>query len=387
MTASYTFICVLLYVWVRFFPGLLPLNFYNLIYMPDSPGVLNAIGAGFLHFGFMHLLGNMIYLVFFGRYVEDKMGPTLFSIIYLTSAGLGNFLQGLFNIHVLDQPMLGIVGASGAISGMLGAFTVRFLRAKMDLIYWAFFPLQAFVRAGRAQLPVIFAIALWFVMQIARGLVQLDGASVQVAYVTHLSGFAWGAVIALLAGQYRLGAIDSMLQKGDDYMKKGESYAAEGAYIHYLTHRPQAANVYASLARAMVISKNIHGAKKNYRAACQLLLDQGKRGEAEAIYTEAVTGYEEFTLDADYHLKLAFGLERNLKARAAITAYEAFEKRYPLHSEAAFALLRAGGLYKTSLDEPFRADACFERLVEKYPQDRWVDFAREQRRLLAWELG
>ena len=382
MTTAYAVICVLVFVIARYFPASVPFDVFNLMYVPDSGGVLNSISAAFLHFGYVHLIGNLIYLTFFGRYVEDRMGPGVFTLLYLTSAAVGNFAQGLFNIQALDQSTLAIVGASGAVSGMLGAFTVRFIRNKIDIAYWVFFPLQAYTRAGRVQMPAILAIAFWFVMQMARGLMQLEGAGMQVAYITHISGFLWGAVVAVVFGQHRQGSVESMRQKGDDYTKKGQPYAAQGMYIRYLTHRPDEAQVYGSLARAMVFSGNHQGAMKNYRKSCELLIDQGLRGACEDLYVEALRGYMGFTLESDHQLNLAFGLERNLKPKVAVQAYENFERRYPTHVEAPFALLRAAGLYRNALDEPAKARDCYEQLVDRYRDDHWVDFAREQLRQL-----
>jgi TolA-binding protein len=117
--------------------------------------------------------------------------------------------------------------------------------------------------------------------------------------------------------------------------------------------------------------------------ACELLLRQGFRGRAEDVYQEALRGFPEFTLSPEPHLELAFGLERNLKHDAALTAYELFAQRNPRHPEAPFALLRAANLYLRERGEAVEARRCYQDLIERYPEDAWVDFAREQVRLLA----
>lgn len=383
MTLSYAAICILVFAWVRYAPALPNLDFYGLIYVPMRGTALTAIGAAFLHFGYMHLIGNLAYLVFFGRYVEDRMGPLLFTVVFLVSGGIGNYLQGLYNTNVLHDPVIGIVGASGAISGLLGAFSVRFIWSKVRLAYWAFMPLQAFTRAGTVEIPAVFAIALWFVLQVARGLVQSGTGGAQVAYISHLGGFATGMVLALAFGQHTRGRVESLLRRGESYMQKGQPYAAQGAYIRYLTFSPEDAHVYARLARAMILSGNHAGALKNYQQACQMFLDQGQRGRGEKIFQEALRGCPGFALDADRHLSLAFGLERNLKPNLAIAAYENFARQYPTHPESAFTLLRAAGLYWNALANLEKADVCYRELIERYPDDRWVDFAREQIRCLS----
>jgi tetratricopeptide (TPR) repeat protein len=248
-------------------------------------------------------------------------------------------------------------------------------------------PLQAFTRGGVLEIPAVFAIALWFILQVVRGVVQTETASAQVAYVNHIAGFLWGAALAFAFGQHREGKIESLLKKGQSYMEKGEPYAAQGAFIRYLTYRPEDGRGYASLARAMLLSGNHHGAAKNYRQACEILLDQLQRGEAEALFQEALRGSPGFALSCDHHLSLAFGLERNLKPQLAVSAYENFANRYPQHSEASFALLRAAGLHWNTFADPARADGLYRHMADSYPNDQWVEFAREQIRVLGLEMG
>jgi tetratricopeptide (TPR) repeat protein len=231
-------------------------------------------------------------------------------------------------------------------------------------------------------MPIVLAIALWFVLQIARGLIQVGGFGTQVAYVTHIAGFLLGAGAAAATGQYTQGRVDAMLQRAGKYMRKGEGYAAQGEYIRYLNHRPEDADAHAALARAMLLTRDHNGAKNYYKTACELMLDQLRRGDCETVYQEALRGFENFTLSPDYHIKLAFGLERNLKPQLAVTAYETFVWRYPRHAESPMALLRAGGLYLQTLQDDGKADACYQQLIETYPDDAWVDFAREQLRQL-----
>jgi membrane associated rhomboid family serine protease len=370
---------VLVFVLNKYFADLIPFDFYRLIYSPFDGTVVTAVGAAFLHFGYVHLIGNLVYLVLFGRYVEDRMGPVLFSVVFFVSAGAGNVLQGVFNTHVLNDPYVGIVGASGAVSGLLGAAVVRFFFSKLRIAYWVFLPLQAYTRAGRAEMPVVLAIALWFVLQVARGLIQVGGFGTQVAYVTHIAGFMLGVIAAVLTGQFLHGRVDAMLQRAAKYMQKGEGYAAQGDYLRYLSHRPEDADAHAALARAMILTRDDDGARKGYKKACELLLDQLRRGDCESVYQEALRGFENFTLAPDYHIKLAFGLERNLKPQLAVTAYETFAWRYPKHAESPLALLRAAGLYLQAFTDADKADVCYQRLIETYPDDAWVDFAKEQR--------
>jgi outer membrane protein assembly factor BamD (BamD/ComL family) len=91
-------------------------------------------------------------------------------------------------------------------------------------------------------------------------------------------------------------------------------------------------------------------------------------------------------LSAPLQLDLAFGLERDLKPELALQAYNNFKLHYPEHSEAPFALLRAANLYWNTVSDLEMANNCYQQLVDRYPDDAWVDFAREQMRVLSGRL-
>jgi tetratricopeptide (TPR) repeat protein len=230
---------------------------------------------------------------------------------------------------------------------------------------------------------VVFAVVFWFILEFVRSLLQASGYGTDVAYVAHVSGFALGVGTALMAGHLEEGRVESLLSRARAPMGKGEVYAAQGDYIEYLDSRPDDPAAHAGFARALALAGDTSGAQKHYRIACEALLEAKRRGESEQLYEEAVRGAADFCLDAEHHLRLAFGLERNLKPKLALRAYESFASRYPEHRESAFALLRAAGLHLSAFSDPQNASSLYERLVSEYPDDPWADFAREERRKLA----
>ena len=386
-TFAYAGLCVFVFVLERYGAGSVPFDFDRLAYFPDIGTLVTALTATFLHLGYFHLIGNLLYLLLFGRYVEDRFGGVLFSTVFLGCGALGNVLQGWFNTAVLHEPYVGIVGASGAVSGVLGAFTVRFITNKIRVAYWVFMPLQAYTRVGNAELPVILALAFWFLLEFVRGLLQAGGFGLEVAYVAHVSGFALGAATAVVSGQFAEGRIEALVRRAAAYMLKGEPYAAQGDYLQYLAHRPQDADAYAGLARAMALTGNRTGARENYRKACELLVDSKRRGDAEEVYREAVRGIDDFALCPEYQLGMAFGLERDLKPKLAVHAYEMFVAKYPDHSESPLALLRAAGIHLSVFSDPSSADSLYGRFLVNFPADTWAGFAEEQRRKLACQRG
>jgi tetratricopeptide (TPR) repeat protein len=228
---------------------------------------------------------------------------------------------------------------------------------------------------------VVFALALWVLIQVVRGLVQLEGTGVNVAYVTHLAGFGFGVGAVVATGGWRLGRIDGHLVKAKRYLRRGEFYGAQDELTNYSMARPDDGAAHAALARARAQCADGAGARASYRAACECFLQAGRRGEAERTFQEATRSFPDFVLSAPAHLDLCFGLERNLKPVVALCAYEGFGRVYHDHAEAAFALLRAANLHAKQGDIA-RAKTCYERIVTGYPDDDWVEFAAEHARRL-----
>jgi membrane associated rhomboid family serine protease len=146
---------------------------------PADPRPWAFITYGFLHGGFAHILGNLYFLWIFGDNVEDALGRQRFVLLYLVSNFAGGLLHFVFN---LGSPIF-MLGASGAISGLMGAYLVLFPRVKM----WVM------IVVVRLKIGVIWYIGFWVGYQV---LMAFTGQAA-VAWFAHLGGFAAGAAMAL----------------------------------------------------------------------------------------------------------------------------------------------------------------------------------------------
>ena len=381
LTVTCTALCITVFVLHKFFAGSVPLDFRDYIYFPGYSGLGPALAAAFLHFDYLHIVTNLLYLFLFGRYLEDRLGPLGFSLVFFGAAMFGNFAQGWYNIHLLHTNA-GIIGASGGVSGVLGAFLVRMRHHRVKVAYWVFAPLLATNRAGKSELHAVAAIGLWVLIQVARGLVQLEGASPHVAYVTHIAGFAFGVSVAMVAGGWTKGRVDGHLLKARRSLRRGDFWGAQDELQHYAVARPADGEAHVSLARARAQCGDPAGARTSYVTGCECHLAAARRGDAERAYLEASRSLPDFVLAADRQLDLCFGLERNLKPEAAIRAYECFVRVYHDHPEAAFALLRAANLHAKRGDT-VRARDCYAAIPLRYPDDAWAEFAAEHARRLS----
>jgi membrane associated rhomboid family serine protease len=152
---------------------------------------LSVLESMFLHAGWIHLLGNMLFLLIFGNNVEDRMGRLPFLAFYLFCGYVAAYGFALSNPSSKEA----LIGASGAIAGVLGAYLVVFPRARViSLVPFLFFvPLR---------LPAWLVLGCWFLLQWAYAGTAGSANGAGVAYVAHVYGFVAGAVIALLLRRY-----------------------------------------------------------------------------------------------------------------------------------------------------------------------------------------
>jgi membrane associated rhomboid family serine protease len=158
---------------------------------PKSP-VLGVLTSLFVHGGWLHLLGNMLFLWVFGNNVEDRFGRLRFLLFYLGCGVAATFGHAALSTGSTEP----LVGASGAIAGVLGAYLVMFPRVRVlsSLTFFFFLPVR---------LPAWLVLGGWFVLQYAyfRGTGVSSGAGV--AYGAHVVGFVVGLLFALLVRRER----------------------------------------------------------------------------------------------------------------------------------------------------------------------------------------
>ncbi len=169
--------------WIYYF-GFKPLSLYQNVTYPSFPGYLTLITSLFLHGGWMHFLGNMLYLWIFADNVEDKLGIRKFVVFYLISGIFASLTQAFFNINS-EVPM---IGASGSIAGVLGAYLYYFPKAKV-LVLIPFFII--FTIKVQAYVLLIF----WFLYQF----LNLSNVDSSVAWLAHIGGFIFGYFFAVVS--------------------------------------------------------------------------------------------------------------------------------------------------------------------------------------------
>jgi rhomboid family protein len=149
--------------------------------------LFSLLTSMFLHGGWMHLLGNMLFLWVFGRNLEDLIGGGRFLLFYLL-CGLAAAV-----VHVISNPYSRVptIGASGAIAGVMGAYLIKFPRARIVTLFFFFF-------ITTIELPAAVLLLFWFVMQFVNGVGSLgstDYTGGGIAWFAHVGGFVAGMLL------------------------------------------------------------------------------------------------------------------------------------------------------------------------------------------------
>lgn len=163
----------------------------SLVNFSDPITLLPFITSIFLHGGIMHILSNMWFLVVFGDNVNDALGVIGFLILYFVAGIMGNFLQYMFTPGS-NIPML---GASGAVAGILGCYFVLFPYSKIKTLIFIIF----FITIIEVSAPIM--LGYWFVLQIFSGIASIETLGAEtggVAFFAHIAGFVVGLLFGYL---------------------------------------------------------------------------------------------------------------------------------------------------------------------------------------------
>ncbi|HEV2173299.1 MAG TPA: rhomboid family intramembrane serine protease [Nitrospira sp.] len=167
--------------------GAIPALLFGKVDLPATipaaiPAYVTLVTSMFLHGGWMHLIGNMLYLWVFGNNIEDVMGHARYVVFYLTCGVLAALSHAITD----SSSTIPMVGASGAISGVLGAYVLLFPRAHVLV----FMP-----GIGMTRVAAFIVLGMWFVLQLLSGGMSIGTTGGGVAFFAHIGGFVAGMVL------------------------------------------------------------------------------------------------------------------------------------------------------------------------------------------------
>jgi membrane associated rhomboid family serine protease len=163
--------------------GIVPVRFFNAGMISDM--IAPLFSFMFLHGGWLHVISNMLYLWIFGDNVEDRMGHFRYLVFYL----MCGVASGLVQLFVSPASRIPIVGASGAIAGVMGAYLLLYPYGRVVTLIFIFFFVQV------VQIPAFFFLVFWFMLQFFSGAASMAGQEGGVAWWAHVGGFLCGLLM------------------------------------------------------------------------------------------------------------------------------------------------------------------------------------------------
>jgi len=300
-------------------------------FRPAEPSLMPLLTSMFLHGGLMHLAGNMLFLWIYGDNVEHRLGRGSFLIAYLFTGIAATLFHTVFDA----DSELPLVGASGAISGVLGFYFLWFPRNRVRL-FVAFFPF--FMNVVYAPARLVLGVYL-LVDNLAPFLLTQGTEGGGVAYGAHLGGFFGGLAWAWIADRREV------------------------------TEPP----------REYRVTQTQHG-KSSAGGTVASLVKDGRFKEAAPLYFQIESDQTRRLLTPEYSVALGNWLANNGHAKAALVVYQRHVRDYPLGPLTAEAHLGAGLVQLHSLHQ---VTAAYQHLVEVFDQNPHAETERHAREALA----
>lgn len=338
---------------------------------PHHARFVTLLTYNFLHGDFLHLLGNMLGLWFFGPHVEEALGRLEYLLFYIgcgIAAGLLHVVMAAWLLPgAADAPM---IGASGALFGVLGLFAVRFYRTRVRVFLVA-------------KIPAVWAVGGFFVLQLVYAVISIGngGREDNTANWAHVGGFLFGMLLAKPLRVAQDGKREYRLEDAATAAEAGHLDQAAAFYRVSLSETPEDAATHRELARVCVRQNQSEAAHRHYLDALRLLLRSGGNlPEAADVYEEACRHFATFPLPPALLYRIGGACEAAAKFPLALQALGELCRSHQGANEAEMALLRMGKLHLERLSQPKSAQAIFAEFLRLYPESEWKTHAQ---RLLA----
>lgn len=345
-------------------------RFESWLLTPGSVQLHQFITYQFLHAGVVHLLGNMIFLFVFGCSLEDRLGKMAFAVFYLA----GGVAAGVVHLLFSSNPVL---GASGSIAAVTGAYVVLFPLVRVLMLYWMIFLI------GTIEISSLLLVGFQVVWNLIFSV--MPGSS-NVAFMAHLGGYAFGFGLMMLL--LRLGALQrdryDLQALLDQRRRRREFRQVVGRHGSPWESSPGDS---VSVGNRSTGGRGKKGGDEVISEERQAILDKRtliyeklEQHEIEAasrLYIELLALDSQQVLSRDAQMTVANQLVAMGEAESAATAIRGFLKAWPGDSERDQLGLILGMLLARYLDQPEEARSVLEPLVKRLREESLREMARE----------
>lgn len=339
---------------------------WNYAFHPYHPTAISYLTANFLHGGWLHIIFNMWFLWLAGTKLEDAWGRVVYPIFYLICGALAMVVHG----GVFRGSFTPVVGASGAIAGLMGGFLASFPKTKIKLAWLILFRFYKF------YVPAYILLPLWLVIQVFWG--AWSGAAGGVAYWAHVGGFAFGMVGAVILKYSGIEqTLDHAIEAKVSWTAEapivratellGENHAGEAIaeLQKHVKEKPDSVDAHELLLKAQVKASDTAGQKETIVNLCRLFLSAGDPATAWNYYMQ-FTALGGDKLPRGVWLELCRYLESQQNWDRAVSEYENFAKANSKERASVPALVSAARICETKLSRVADAERLY-RAAEASP--------------------
>ncbi len=336
---------------------------------PRDVNIVTLVTHIFLHGGWDHLLGNMLGLWLFGPHVEEALGRLEYLLFYIGCGIAAGLLHLVFAMTVMpgaaDTPL---VGASGAIFGLLGLFAVRYWRAKVRVLLLF-------------SVPTVVAVSAFVLLQLLSGLISLyaPGGTGRIANWAHIGGFFFGALLAFPLRMREESRREYGKEDAEKAVAEGDNEVAAAHYRQVLMNAPEDAETHFALARVYMDLRQSEAAHRHLKDSLHFFLKSNQSLAVARVYQDAIRNFESFPLPGFMLQRIANACEETEHFTLAIHALSDLCRDYPDSQEAEVGLLRLGRLHLEKMNQPQNAEAIFSEFLRLYPHSEWKNHATRLR--------
>ncbi len=382
-------------------------------YNAAAPSLLGLLGSMFLHGGFAHLIGNMLYLWVFGRALEDTLGPLIYLGAYLLCGVAATLLYHIITVQFTPHSAgLPLMGASGAIAGVLGLFATRFYRTPVRIAYalpnvlavvfgaaalaaavgwfmiglpgavagfllvWAgFFVYARKWGFGTFAVASAWAIGVWLLaFNLLPGIATLFSTEKAggTAYWAHIGGFLFGMLYALLIGSNEEGSREYLQEDAQKAFDQRDMESAISRAENLLEREPNNGGAYEIIAKAHDHYGRAEQAQDNYELAINKYLQSGQRDAAVHTYLYALRKNPSFIMPPATQYILGNHMAKGLDYQNAAETLAKIPYTSPDAPEGELSLLRSAQIYLQNLNQPDMAVQLLQTVLERYPDTQWM---------------
>jgi membrane associated rhomboid family serine protease len=341
---------------------------------PGEPYPWQLITSMFFHGNFWHLLGNSVFLWIFGIYVEDKVGWKQYLFLYfLTGIAAGLIHSTMTGLWMRDQLMIPMLGASGAISGIMGVYLYRCYYSKIRLLFFFVLPVQ---------IPAIIFLGFWFLQDFLGGIAAIKGIHQNVAFWAHVGGFLSGLATSKYLKYEGEAKREKLEHTVSTRLGKHEGYA-EGMIAAELLLQTDANNpqLHLKMAQAKSTLGGSREGKEHYQQAIKLMLDTDREKVVD-VFIEYWKKYLTI-MEPQYQLRVSRLLARSGNTSLARVTLEAvINSDYPPDRSMEAAYLDLAKLYEQELKQNDLARAVYLQYMNKFPQSEYKAFIENKLRFM-----